>query len=106
VDAGAYEVNGELNSFWPYLESIHPWYSPALPHNGKNLALIDPANSKGKSYLDGTGVAVFFDGHAEARKADLTGLTDNNKIPVIRPADGQREAYHAFWTGTTAPNGT
>ena len=106
VDAGAYEVNGEINSFWPYLESIHPWYSPALPHNGKNLSLIDPANSRGKSYLDGTGVVIFFDGHAEARKADITGLSDNNKIPLIRPADGQREAYHAFWTGTTAANGT
>jgi len=106
VDAGAYEVNGEVNSFWPYLESIHPWYSPALPHNGKNLTLIDPANSRGKSYLDGTGVVIFFDGHSEARKADVTGVTDNNKIPVIRPPDGQREGYHAFWTGTTSPSGT
>jgi len=106
IDAGAYQVNGQVNTFWPYLESVHPWYSPAFPHFGKNLSMFDPANDKGMSYLDGIAVGVYFDGHADARKADRTGLTDNNKIPVIRPADGQRGCYHAFWTGTTADSGT
>jgi prepilin-type N-terminal cleavage/methylation domain-containing protein len=106
VDCGAYYSNTSTPQFWPYLESIHPWYSPTFPHNGKNLNFFDPSNNKAKSYLDGTAVSIFFDGHAEARKADPSGLTDNNKIPVVRPADGQREAYHAFWTGTTAASGT
>lgn len=106
LDAGAYEVNGEINSFWPYLESIHPWYSPAFPHFGKNLAQFSPGNDKGMSYLDGSAVAVFFDCHAEARKAVITGLSDDNKIPVVRPADGQRANWHAFWRGTTDPSGT
>ncbi len=105
VDAGAYQVNGQTN-FWPYLESIHPWYSPAFPHFGKNLAQFSPGNDKGMSYLDGSAVAVFFDCHAEARKADITGLSDDNKIPVVRPADGQRANWHAFWRGTTDPSGT
>ena len=105
VDAGAYQVNGQTN-FWPYLEAIHPWYSPLFPHFGKNLSMFDPANDKGQSYIDGSAVTIFFDGHAEARKADITGLNDNNKIPVIRPADGQRGNWHAYWRGTTAASGT
>jgi len=105
VDAGAYAVNGQTN-FWPYLESIHPWYSPLCPHYSKTTpAKFDP-NDKGLSYLDGTAVAVFFDGHAEARKPDTSGLTDEKRIPVIRPGDGQRGCYHAFWTGTTDQSGT
>ncbi len=106
VDCGTYRTDQTPHDFWPYLESIHPWYSPSFPHSGKNLNFISPGNSIGKSYLDGTTAIILFDGHAEARKADMTGLSDNSKIPVIRPADGQREAYHAFWTGTTAANGT
>jgi len=105
VDAGAYQVNGQTN-FWPYLESIHPWYSPAFPHFGKNLSQFSPGNDKGMSYIDGSAVSVFFDGHADARKANPTGLTDNNRIPVVRPADGQRECWHAFWRGTTDASGT
>ena len=105
VDAGAYAVNGQTN-FWPYLESIHPWYSPLFPHYGKNYSKFDPNNDKGMSFLDGSAVSVFFDGHAESRKADPSGVSDNNVIPVIRPADGQRSSYHAFWTGTTDPSGT
>ena len=58
------------------------------------------------SYIDGSAVTIFFDGHAESRKADKTGLSDNNKIPVVRPADGQRSDWHAYWRGTTDANGT
>ncbi len=106
VDCGAYYSNTPEPQFWPYLESIHPWYSPSFPHFGKTLAMFDPANDKAMSYLAGVEVGIYFDGHADARKPDITGLTDNNRIPVIRPADGQRSCYHAFWTGTTDDSGT
>ncbi len=106
VDAGAYGVNGQTTNFWPYLESIHSWYSPTFPHFGKSLSKFDPSNDEGLSYLDGTAVTVFFDGHSDARKADITGISDNNRIPAIRPADGQRSNWHAYWRGTTDANRT
>ena len=105
VDAGQYRTDQTPHNFWPYLESIHPWYLPTFPHFGKNYAQANP-NQIGKSYLDGSAVSIYFDGHADSRKMDITGLTDNNKIPVVRPADGQRENWHAYWRGTTDPSGT
>jgi prepilin-type N-terminal cleavage/methylation domain-containing protein len=105
VDAGAYQVNGETN-FWPYLESIHPWYSPTFPHFGTTLAKFNPAESRGNSYLDGRAVTVYFDGHSDARKADITGMTDEDRIPVIRPADGKRSCWHEYWRGNGDDRGT
>lgn len=93
--------------FKEYLSVFSVLYMPSMAHFGKNRVSYTASSSISSVYFsDGTGVVAFFDGHAEARKGDATGLTDNNKIPMTRPADGQREAYHAFWSGTINPSGT
>jgi len=100
MDCGAYVNSGGV-VFKEYVSVFSALYIPALAHFGKNRQ-VNPYIY----YPDGIGVTAYFDGHADARKGDPTGVSDNNKIPLARPSDPLREAYHAFWMGTTSPAGT
>ena len=105
VDCGAYVP--AIGQYKEYCEMINGSYRPSLAHFGKTKTPYTSTTTPDPFYYsDGVGVTVYFDGHADARKGDPQGLSDDNKIPMIRPANGQREAYHAYWRGTTDPNGT
>jgi prepilin-type N-terminal cleavage/methylation domain-containing protein len=104
VDCGAYVPS--IDQYKEYCEMINGSYRPSLAHFGKSKVPYNSTTGTLQFFGDGRGVTVFFDGHAEAAKGDQQGLSDNNKIPMVRPADGQRESYHAYWRGTTDANGT
>lgn len=106
VDAGAYRTDQSPVDFWPYLESIHGWYQPLFAHFGVAKGAYSDTVGTLTNFTDGLAVTGYFDGHSDARKADSSGLSDNGRIPTVRPADGQRSGYHAYWTGTESPNGT
>ena len=100
VDCGAY-VNAAGVVFKEYASVFSTIYMPAMAHFGKNKQI-----SPYPYYPDGIGITAYFDGHADARKGDALGTSDNNRIPMKRPDDPLREAYHAYWMGTTSPTGT
>ena len=99
--AGAIWNNGGY-SFAQFVDGQNAGYFPLCAHGGKNLISITGGfnNGSGFYYADGNGVIAFFDGHAEARKPDITGLLDGY-IPLIRPANsGQAYSPWAkFWAG-------
>jgi hypothetical protein len=47
-------------------------------------------------------VTVYFDGRSDARKNDENGIA-SDRIPVFKPANGQREIWNAFWLGKLGP---
>jgi len=78
-------------------------YAPLFPHGGQGLQdMVSNPNHAGGlfyNYASGIEVLAFFDGHAEARKKDLT-MSDPNGVPVY-PAPGATATalYNQFWNG-------
>ena len=98
--AGAIWNNGGYN-FAEFVDGFNAGYYPLCPHSGRTLASIAGgfAADQGNYYSDGTGVIVFFDGHAEARKPDATG-TKEGYIPLVRPTvHDESTPWNRFWCG-------
>lgn len=101
--AGAIWNNGGTANFAGFTDGQNAGYSPLCPHSGRQLNWIggfSGGNNVGGYYADGAGVIVFFDGHAEARKPDDSGMKEGF-IPLIRPAnhaDGG-SVWARFWAG-------
>ena len=104
VDCGA----NISSQFKEYVSVFSVLYMPSMPHSGRTkVPYMASSAIPSVYYSDGIGVTAFFDGHAEARRGDPTGLSDENKIPMARPTTTTgRTAYHAFWTGTVNDTGT
>ena len=98
--AGAISLNGPSPNFASFTDGNNAGYYPLCPHSGRQVAQNNGGFSanQGFYYADGTGVIVFFDGHSEARKPDITGLKEG-MIPLVRAAnhsDGD-SAWAKFW---------
>ena len=96
-DCGGFNAN---NSFWGPCDGGWMGRPPTAPHMGK--AQVSFANTYQNAWLysDGSGVQAYFDGHADARKVDLTGLKEG-QIPLAYPlpancTDGS-SAFAKFW---------
>ncbi|MEI6075702.1 MAG: prepilin-type N-terminal cleavage/methylation domain-containing protein [Verrucomicrobiota bacterium] len=98
-DCGGFNANDQ---FWGMCDGGWMGRPPLCPHYGK--AKFPFANPYQNAWLftDGTGVQVYFDGHADARKVDLTGLVPN-RIPAAYPTPANHSdgasAYATFWYG-------
>jgi len=77
------------------------FYVPLFPHSGRQF---QPTASNNHSppwynYADGSAVAAFFDGHAEARKEDMT-QSNPSRIPVYASTGSSATTlYNEFWNG-------
>jgi prepilin-type N-terminal cleavage/methylation domain-containing protein len=103
VDCGGLTDNNGAGpiSFWPLSDG--GWGRvPAFPHFGKNR--VSWPNGVGGStyYADGSAVTVYFDGHSDTRKIDLTGSIPN-RVPIniglstySRPAGS---LWSLYWMG-------
>jgi prepilin-type N-terminal cleavage/methylation domain-containing protein len=96
-DCGGFNPN---NQFWGMCDGGWMGRPPMAPHMGKSK--VPFANTYVNAWLfsDGTGTQVYFDGHADARKVDLTGLLDG-RIPLAYPlpancTDGS-SPFAKFW---------
>jgi prepilin-type N-terminal cleavage/methylation domain-containing protein/prepilin-type processing-associated H-X9-DG protein len=101
--AGAIWSNGGYN-FAAFIDGFNAGYYPLCPHSGRTIASVAGGFGSGGGlyYNDGTGVIVFFDGHVEARKPDVTG-TKEEHIPLVRPTDhGPSTPWNRFWAGGTS----
>jgi len=105
MDCGAYTADP---GFKEYVSVFSVLYMPSMAHFGKSrVSYTSTVNPNAYYFSDGLGVTAYFDGHADARKGDPTGLSDNNLIPMCRPANNDAyQAYHAFWTGSVNASGT
>jgi type II secretory pathway pseudopilin PulG len=101
MDAAAWITFQTPNSF-SYVVDGTGYYPPLSPHGGNSIGYYSsPSFVNGlKCFTNGFGITVYFDGHADMRKPDITG-TSSNTIPLLRPAAGQRLNWNPFWTGTT-----
>ncbi|RMD82587.1 MAG: prepilin-type N-terminal cleavage/methylation domain-containing protein [Lentisphaerae bacterium] len=102
IDATAYSYMS-LGSYWYYADG---WgFRPAqIPHGGTqwySMGSFSTGQPKG-FYLDGRANIGFIDGHVKTMKPDLTSL-DEDRIPMLRPAPGQRTYWNSFWYGTLDP---
>jgi len=101
--AGSVWDNGAW-SFAEFVDGFNAGYYPLCPHSGhliNNLSGVAGTfgTDQGNYYSDGTGVIVFFDAHAEARKPDQTG-TKMGYIPLIRPVVHDASTpWNRFWCG-------
>jgi prepilin-type N-terminal cleavage/methylation domain-containing protein len=92
--------------FKEYVSVFSVLYMPSMPHFGKNKVSYTASSAVPSVYFsDGMGVTAYFDGHVDSRKGDPEGITDRNRIPMKRPNDPLREAYHAYWKGAITPSG-
>jgi prepilin-type N-terminal cleavage/methylation domain-containing protein len=100
MDAGAWSAQNEFASFVDGMGM----YPAMCPHGGKDYYLSPSTGSYGyKYYRDGRGITVYFDGHSDGRRPDESG-TAQGRIPMFRPASGQRAEWNKFWTGTDSAN--
>ena len=98
--AGAAWTNGGW-SFTEFVDGFNAGYYPLCPHSGKHLTTVAGgfASDQGNFYNDGSGVIVFFDGHSEARKPDVTGEKEGY-IPLVRPLSHDAPTpWNRFWCG-------
>jgi len=94
--------NGKISGFWTDIDGMC-WYPPLFGHNAKTAAVPSWSLNGYYCYLDGLAVTLYFDGHVDARKADPSGQNPN-RIPVGRPASGQRYTWNNYWNGTASAN--
>jgi prepilin-type N-terminal cleavage/methylation domain-containing protein len=100
MDAGAWSAANEFASFVDGMGM----YPAMCPHGGKDYYQSPSAGSYGYKYFrDGRGITVYFDGHSDARRPDEAG-TAVGRIPIFRPASGQRTQWNKFWSGTDSAN--
>jgi prepilin-type N-terminal cleavage/methylation domain-containing protein len=98
--AGAIWNNGGW-SFAEFVDGFNAGYYPLCPHSGHTWQNIGGGfgSGQGNYCSDGTGVIVFFDGHAEARKPDPSGMKEN-AIPLVRPqVHDESTPWNRFWCG-------
>jgi prepilin-type N-terminal cleavage/methylation domain-containing protein len=93
---------GPISGFWSNVDGMC-WYPPLFAHNGKSAVVPSWSLNNYYCFVDGLAVTLFFDSHVEARKADPTAQAQN-RIPVGRPALGQRSAWNAYWNGVNSAN--
>lgn len=97
-DCGGF--NNANQTFWGSCDGGWMGRPPVCPHMGKNKQPFANPYVQAWLYTDGTGTQVYFDGHADARKVDLTGLLPD-RIPATSPspanhADGS-SPWALFW---------
>jgi prepilin-type N-terminal cleavage/methylation domain-containing protein len=73
-------------------------YLPMFPHRGKNLVGV----GSDSIWSDGYENTLFFDGHVESLKPDLTGLGGNGVVPCARPGSPNRLNWNLFWKGVNS----
>jgi len=104
--AGAIWNNGGY-SFAEFTDGFNAGYYPLCPHSGHHTSASGAGTfavggSAGTYYSDGTGVILFFDGHAEARKPDANanGAAEGT-IPLVRPPNhaDPGSTWNRFWAG-------
>ena len=103
TDAGAGRgVTLPVTSYWQVSDGRY--YVPLFAHFGKNYGEF-PGNASPNNYdCYGAGMATFmyFDGHADARKEDLTQNLPNACPVSADPShstSGLTAVYKAFWNG-------
>jgi prepilin-type N-terminal cleavage/methylation domain-containing protein len=101
VCAGAIWNNGGIN-FAQFTDGWNGGYYPLCPHGGRQLnnPPTGMGNNVGGYYTDGVGVIVYFDGHSDIRKPDITS-TKEGFIPLTRlSSSGNGDTVWArFWAG-------
>ena len=80
-DCGGFNDN---NQFWGMCDGGWMGRCPIAPHMGKAKVPLPNTYQNAWFYSDGSGVQAYFDGHADARKVDLTGLKED-RIPLAYP---------------------
>ena len=93
---------GPISGFWTDVDGMC-WYPPLFGHNGKSVQVPAWSLNGYYCYVDGLAVTLFFDSHVEARKADPTAQA-SSRVPVGRPASGQRSAWNIYWNGSDSAN--
>ena len=100
TDTGMMTCAGEIQNNTGFLQFMDGWnmgYSPLFAHGGSVLT----TNASGNYYYaNGSGSFAFFDGHAEARKPDMTSMMEGY-VPIIRPANSGvgSSVWARFWAG-------
>jgi len=101
VCAGAIWNNGPIN-FAGFTDGWNGGYYPLCPHSGRQLQWPSGGmgNNVGGYYADGSSAIIYFDGHSDTRKPDITG-TIAGQIPLVQPANhGNGDSVWArFWAG-------
>lgn len=80
-DCGGFNTD---NQFWGPCDGGWMGRPPTCPHSGKSKTPFANTYQNAWLYSDGSGVQAYFDGHADARKPDLTGLM-SERIPLAYP---------------------
>ena len=93
---------GPISGFWTDVDGMC-YYPPLFGHNGKSIQVPSWSLNKYYCFVDGLAVTLYFDAHADARKPDPSGQA-SGRIPVGRPAQGQRSNWNLYWNGTDSPN--
>jgi prepilin-type N-terminal cleavage/methylation domain-containing protein len=86
TDCGGISVSGGTNTFWGLCDGNNGYRPPIFPHFGKVQIIPNPSYPTSWVYSDGRAVTAYFDGHADSRKPDLTGMAEG-QVPLIRPAN-------------------
>ena len=102
-DCGGF--NNADSSFWGMCDGGWMGRPPVCPHMGKTVIPSPNTYVNDWLYSDGTGVQCYFDGHADARKPDMTASL-SGCIPIIngRPTSSGNgnSPWALFWYGATA----
>jgi len=87
-----------VTSYWQVSDGRY--YPPLFAHFGKSWGPATPGNTSYFNYNAGSATFMYFDGHADARKADWTQSKPNAcpLCPTHTPAD-QSALYNSFWNG-------
>ena len=96
VDAGSGRgVNPPVTSYWQVCDGRY--YPPLFAHFGKGYAAFNQTYS---IYGSGAGTFMYFDGHADVRKEDLT-QSNPNACPLVltHTPSAQSAVYNTFWDG-------
>jgi len=96
TDAGSGRgVTPPITSYWEVCDGRY--YPPLFAHFGKSYA---PFNQNYSIYSSGSSSFMYFDGHAEVRKEDLT-QSNPNACPLVltHTPSAQSAVYNTFWDG-------
>jgi len=98
ADAGAgKQGQPPVTSYWQVCDGRY--YPPVFAHFGKSYGPF-AGNDIYYNYSAGTATFMYFDGHADARKEDLTQSNPNQCPLVLSHSPGAEGAiYDAFWNG-------